>query len=58
MKVMYQNGNHWVARLKDGSHAVYRNEVTASVRCAIIGYKGDEGLMKAIEECNRMERTE
>lgn len=53
--IMYEKGNHWVLRTNKGTYEVYKNGVTHSVRCAIIGFEGQKGLDRAKEECNRRE---
>lgn len=52
--VIHETRNHWVLRVKNGFE-VYKTGVTHSVRCAIIGYKGEEGKKRAITECERWE---
>lgn len=55
--IAHENGDHWVLRVRSGRAAgtfeVYRAGATHSTRCAIIGYRGDEGLRRAIAECDR-----
>jgi len=50
--IAYENSTHWVLRKPDGFE-VYRKDVTHSVRCARIGFKGDTGLTRAIQEADR-----
>lgn len=52
-QIIVQKGRYWIARIKDGSYEVFREEGTHSVRCAVIGYKGDEGLSRAKAELER-----
>jgi hypothetical protein len=52
--IVYESGAHWVLRVKNGFE-VYKNGVTHSTRCAIIGFKGAEGLERAKAECDRRE---
>ena len=54
-QIVYEKGTHWAARLPCGQFEVYRNEITHSVRCAIIGFSGDVGLQKAKREVDRRE---
>lgn len=51
--ILYENGNYWVRMHEKGWYEVYRVGITHSVRCATIGYKGNEGLTRAITECNK-----
>lgn len=50
--VLYDNESYWVTKAKHGFE-VYKNGLTHSTRCAIIGYDGELGLKKAIDEANR-----
>ena len=50
--ILYENGNFWVCKAKRG-YEVYETGITHSVRCAIIGYEGPEGLAKARAEADR-----
>lgn len=50
--IMYENGDYWVLKVEKG-YEVYKIGVTCSTRCAIIGYKDDKGLERAIAECNK-----
>jgi hypothetical protein len=52
-EILYENGNYWVRASEKGGYEVYRVNLTHSVRCAIIGYKGDKGLARAKAECDR-----
>jgi hypothetical protein len=51
--ILYENGSYWVMADKKGGYEVYRNTITHSERCAIIGYRGAEGLERAKAECDR-----
>lgn len=51
--ILYENGNYWVCASAKGGYEVYRNGITHSTRCAIIGYKENEGLERAKAECNK-----
>lgn len=53
--ILYQKGDFWVCKATDASKGfeVYRDGVTHATRCAIIGYKGDDGLQRAKTECDR-----
>lgn len=50
-------GKYWVHNKghQDGSkgYEIYKSGVTHSTRCAIIGYKGEEGLKRARQEIER-----
>lgn len=50
--IAYENPTHWVLRVKNGFE-VYRIGITHSVRCAQIGYTGNEGLQRAIVIADR-----
>lgn len=50
--VLYENGDFWVCA-ENGGFAVYKVEGTHSLRCAQIGYKGEEGFRKAISETDK-----
>lgn len=52
--VVYETGQHWVMRVPYGFD-VYRVGLTHSTRCAVIWYKGDAGLQRAIAEVARRE---
>lgn len=45
-------GSYWVKHVASG-YEVYKTGITHSVRCAIIGYKGDTGLERAKREIER-----
>ena len=51
--IAYENTSHWVLALPNGAFEVYKKTITHSVRCAQIGYKGQNGLNRAIAETNR-----
>lgn len=57
--ILYENGDYWVCAVttpegKDKGFEVYRNCITHSTRCAIIGYKGNDGIKRAIEICDKL----
>lgn len=52
--IVFESGNHWVLRVPSG-YEVYKIGVTHSTRCAQIGYRGEEGLRRAIQEVERRE---
>ena len=52
--IVHETTRHWVLRTAKGFE-VYRNGVTASTRCATIGYRGQEGLDRAKAEIARRE---
>ena len=52
--IVFSTARHWVLRVSTGFE-VYRNTTTHSVRCARIGFKGDEGLTRAKAEIERRE---
>jgi hypothetical protein len=49
---LYTNGDYWVRRAKHG-YEVFKDGITHSTRCAIIGYDGDKGFSRAKEEADR-----
>lgn len=53
--VVYETNNYWVLNKYEKGYEVYKIGVTHSTRCAIIGYKGQEGLERAIAEAKRRE---
>lgn len=53
-QIIYETDKHFVVRAAKGFE-VYRNGVTHSTRCAIIGYEGQKGLDRAKEEIARRE---
>jgi hypothetical protein len=50
--IAYERGEYWVLRTSKGFE-VYKNGITHSVRCAIIGFRGDGGLARAVAEIDR-----
>ena len=51
--IAYENSTHYVLALSNGAFEVYRNTLTHAVRVAQIGYKGQKGLLRAIDEANK-----
>ena len=52
--IAYERGEYWVLRVgKDKGYEVYKNGITHSTRCAIIGFPDDVGLARAIAEIDR-----
>lgn len=45
-------GSYWVKQV-DSGYEVYKTGITHSVRCAIIGYRGEIGLERAKREIER-----
>lgn len=56
--ILYEKGNYWVCASNKGGYEVYRIGITHSTRCAIIGYKGAEGLLLAKMECDRRDKED
>lgn len=54
--IKYELGDHWVFQKANGTFEVYKNGLTHSRRVAIIGFKGEVGLKRAIAECERREK--
>jgi hypothetical protein len=52
--IVHETERHFVIRV-DSGFEVYRNDGVAAVRCARIGYRGDDGLGRAICEVERRE---
>ena len=50
--IAYEDGPFWVLQTPKGFE-VYINGITHATRCARIGYKGEDGLKRAIAEVNR-----
>ena len=50
--IAYEKGDYWVLRVKHG-YEVYKKGITHSTRCGIIGYTGEWGLNRAIDECEK-----
>lgn len=50
--IVYEQGEYWVCQARKGFE-VYRTGVTHSIRCAVIGYSGQEGFTRAIAEIDR-----
>jgi hypothetical protein len=48
-RIVYEKGDYWVRLNEKKMYDVYLNVGTHSVRRAIIGFKGDEGLQRAID---------
>ena len=53
--VVYETEKHWVLRVPSGFE-VYRTGVCVSVRCAQIGFTGEEGMKRALAEVERREK--
>lgn len=56
--VVYETSKYWVLSKHEKGYEVYKIDGTHSIRCAIIGYKGQEGLERAIAEAKRRELQE
>lgn len=52
--ILYENGKYWVYASKKGGYEVYETGITHSVRKAIIGHKGKEGLERAKVWCDKL----
>lgn len=50
--ILYENGDYHVRKAKHG-YEVYKDGITHATRCAQIGYEGEYGLKRAIEETDR-----
>ncbi len=50
--IIYQQGDYWAIKTSKGFE-VYKDNSTHAVRCAIIGFKGDEGLNRVKQEINK-----
>ncbi len=55
--ILYERGDYFVLKAKHGFE-VYKNGLTHSTRCAIIGYLGAKGMQKSIEEIDRRMKKE
>lgn len=55
--IIHEDGNFFVVKTDKGFE-VYRNTNTHAVRRAIIGFKGDEGMRRALAEIERRKHIE
>lgn len=53
--IKYETDGYFVLAVGARGFEVYRKTSTHSERCAQIGFQGQRGLDRAIEECNRRE---
>lgn len=53
--IVVETKNYWALRTPKG-YEVYKTGITHSVRCARIGFTGQEGLERAKQECLRREQ--
>ena len=51
--IAYEKGCFWVLNLGSKGFEVYKNGLTHSTRCAVIGFSGQNGLDRAILEIDR-----
>ena len=51
--IAYEKGCYWVLKLGSKGFEVYKNGLTHSTRCAVIGFSGQNGLDRAILEIDR-----
>lgn len=51
--IAYEKGQFWVLNLGSKGFEVYKNGITHSTRCAVIGFLGQNGLDRAILEIDR-----
>jgi hypothetical protein len=52
--VVFESANHLIFWIESGFE-IYKKNITHSVRCAQIGFKGQEGLKRAKNELERRE---
>lgn len=50
--ILYEKGDYHIRKAKHG-YEVYKAGITVATRCAQIGYEGECGLKRAIEEIDR-----
>lgn len=50
--IVHEQGEFWVLQTAKGFE-VYQNGTTCSTRCAVIGFRGDEGMKRAKAEIER-----
>lgn len=50
--ILFEKGEYFILKASYG-YEVYRNGLTHSTRCAQIGYKGETGMQRAIQEIDR-----
>lgn len=55
--IVHETPRHFVLRVAKGFE-VYRIGATAAMRCAIIGYTGQKGFERAVQEAVRRETEE
>jgi hypothetical protein len=55
MNIVHDTGKHFIVQTAKGFE-VYRNETTFAVRCATIGFTGDEGMRRSLKEIERREK--
>ena len=55
--IVYETARHWVLNLGAKGFEVYRNGLTHSTRCAVIGFTGPKGLERAKAEIQRREAS-
>jgi hypothetical protein len=51
--IVIERSPYWVKRTAKGYFEIYRNGVTHSTRCAVIGFAGEEGLRRVNAEIDR-----
>ena len=51
--IAYEKSQFWVLNLGSKGFEVYKNGLTHSTRCAVIGFQGQNGLDRAIVEIDR-----
>ena len=56
--VVFESTPYWVLNKKSDGFEVYKNGITHSTRCAVIGYTGEEGLSRAKAEIIRRKKLE
>lgn len=53
--ILYEVGDFFVIKAKNG-YEVYKNDITHSIRVAVIGWEGKEGFIRAKKEAERRAR--
>jgi len=56
--IVFESNNYWVLNVNKKGFEVYKKTITHSVRCAVIGYDGADGLEKAKQEIQRREKND
>lgn len=56
--IAFETSNYWILDKGGKGFEVYKKTITHSVRCAVIGYDGADGLEKTKQEIQRREKND